>query len=251
MIRLFQLLFLTLVAAAGLASAADQQPIEDGPSFKELLANSDERSIHAVLHAFNRFRHGIFSTDTSAIEAIHNEDAPLATSLLHLARRQLNNSSTSIAQTSAASTETTTQTSGTQTSTATATGSSTTSTSESTTTSESTPSVTVFTSSGVTVSSTLSTSTTTSQGQAEGSTYTSVENPFTSTYKQTTTLPNGSLSTFTSFTVIQPSVVVGPSGTSTIGSAPGLQTGGAAPTQGLALEMLALVGGAAAVAMVL
>jgi hypothetical protein len=74
--------------------------------------------------------------------------------------------------------------------------------------------------------------------------------PYTSTFKSTTTLPNGEQSTITSITVVHPTETNREVATAT-GAAPGLQTDNAASTAGLARELFVMVGGAAMVAMAL
>lgn len=70
------------------------------------------------------------------------------------------------------------------------------------------------------------------------------DQPFTSTFQSTTTLPNGSLSTVTDVAVVHPTPGSGNTPT------PGLQNGGVAPTA-LTKEIVALMGGAVIVAMAL
>ena len=79
-----------------------------------------------------------------------------------------------------------------------------------------------------------------------------------STVLQTTTLPDGSRSTITAVTIVNAPVTssdslaapTGPAGaSSTTSAAPGLQSGAASATQGLKLEMFAMIGGAFMVAM--
>ena len=62
-------------------------------------------------------------------------------------------------------------------------------------------------------------------------------------------MPDGSLSTITSVTVITPTAAHKTS-TTTVGK-PGLQTGAAAMATGMAREVVAMVGGAVVVAMAL
>ncbi|KAB8237469.1 putative GPI anchored cell wall protein (Dan4) [Aspergillus alliaceus] len=74
--------------------------------------------------------------------------------------------------------------------------------------------------------------------------------PYTSTFKSTTTLPNGEQSTITSITVVHPTETNHEVATKT-GAAPGLQTDNAASTTGLTRELFVMIGGAAMVAMAL
>ena len=94
MIRLFHFLFVLLftsiaVAASPTDNSATESHNHDQASLRELMENIDESSIHNALHLLSdKFRHGVFPTDTNAIEALHKEDASLATSLLKYAKRQ-------------------------------------------------------------------------------------------------------------------------------------------------------------------
>jgi hypothetical protein len=63
-------------------------------------------------------------------------------------------------------------------------------------------------------------------------------------------MPNGSVSTITSITVIHPTAT-GSSDSSGSTARPGLQTGGASLTAGLTREVFAILGGAIMVAMAL
>jgi hypothetical protein len=252
----FLLVFLVAsVFAATETDDAGRQP-EDQTPFQELLKQSDKNAIHVALHSLSdKFRHGVFATDTNAIEAIHNEDAPLATHLLKLARRQGvdgNNATTTATRSptsqtsvvtppaSESSSEATTSQSGFSTTISVATTVTTASTSASST-SVSTAGPTTLTTSA-SPSTTTTAATTTSPG---------ITTPITSTYKQTTTLPNGSLSTFTAVTVVQPTQGgQGGGAVATATTTPSLQSG-ACTTHGLTMEVLALLGGAIAVAMAL
>ena len=63
----------------------------------QIIDNVDESSIHSILHKLApKFKHGIFSKDRNAIEQVHSENPPLATSLLSLARRQSNATASSL-----------------------------------------------------------------------------------------------------------------------------------------------------------
>lgn len=62
---------------------------KDIQAFKKLLAQVDPPSLHEALHSFSpkKFKHGMFQTDHTAVEAIHNEEPSLATSIINLAKR--------------------------------------------------------------------------------------------------------------------------------------------------------------------
>lgn len=74
--------------------------------------------------------------------------------------------------------------------------------------------------------------------------------PYTSTYKITTTLPDGQQSTVTAVTVVHPTETAREVATGTKAS-PGLQTDSAASANGFAREFALMMGGAAVVAMAL
>jgi hypothetical protein len=103
-----------------------------------------------------------------------------------------------------------------------------------------------------TAKSTSSTSSTSSEStSSQTSEHTSQTSLTTSTFKSTSTLPDGSLITLTSVTVITPAAATN-GGSSTNTARPGLQTGNAAaPTAGVAREVVAMIGGAVMVAMAL
>jgi len=93
-------------------------------SFQELLNSVSDASLHDVLvNVYGRYKHGIFREDRTAMQAVHDDNAAIATSLVELARRQNPNVTSVTADSSTATvvvvptTETTTvmQTSGTNT----------------------------------------------------------------------------------------------------------------------------------------
>jgi len=76
--------------------------------------------------------------------------------------------------------------------------------------------------------------------------------PSSSTMVSVTTLPDGSVSTFTSLVVVTPSRTTGSTGrASSTSQNPSLQGGAASATVGLKKQMLAMLGGAVVVAMAL
>lgn len=106
------------------------------------------------------------------------------------------------------------------------------------------------------VPSTLSTATSSSsstsshESTSHSTEHTSQTSLTTSTFKSTSTRADGSFTTLTSVTVITPAAATG--GSETNAARPGLQTGNAAaPTAGVAREVVAMVGGAMMVAMAL
>ena len=69
---------------------ADKENLSDLEAFQQLLEQVDPPALHAALHDYSpkKFKHGVFKEDRTAVEAVHSLDAPLATSILSLARRQ-------------------------------------------------------------------------------------------------------------------------------------------------------------------
>ncbi|KAI1464630.1 uncharacterized protein F4812DRAFT_161307 [Daldinia caldariorum] len=253
--RHFLTLFLSLLVTAGLASAVLHQTpsgeetarsetehvvVRDDSTFSRLLNSASPRAIHEFLHAYfpGTYKHGVYDSDRSAMEAVHANDPELATSIVQMAKRQSSNetitttatsatadSSSSSSSSSAAPTSDSTTTQETSTSVE-----STTHTSESTTestsaaTSESTSDAPTSTSNSVTttVTSTTrdSTTTSTSESSAEttsipGTTLTTATTPTTPTSAPTTTrahrtstftstLPGGAKTTITSVEVVTP-----------------------------------------------
>ena len=58
-------------------------------SFQELLNSVSDASLHDVLiSVYQKYRHGVFMEDRTAMQAVHDDDAAMATSLIELARRQ-------------------------------------------------------------------------------------------------------------------------------------------------------------------
>ncbi|TLD30952.1 hypothetical protein PspLS_02552 [Pyricularia sp. CBS 133598] len=63
---------------------------EETGSFPCLLNAVSSEALHDVLHRYfpKRFKDGIYESDKNAMEAVHREDASLATSLVKIAKRQ-------------------------------------------------------------------------------------------------------------------------------------------------------------------
>merc|ERR1711939_921387 len=75
-------------------SSADRQ------RFQELLDSVDPSALHNVLHAAeDKYRHGIFKEDRTAMEVVHEENAEVATSLVELAKRHAGNNTTTTVET--------------------------------------------------------------------------------------------------------------------------------------------------------
>lgn len=70
----------------------DKETLADLEAFQRLLDQVDPPALHAALHKHSpkKFEHGIFQEDRTAVEAVHREDASLATKIasLALAKRQ-------------------------------------------------------------------------------------------------------------------------------------------------------------------
>ncbi|MCJ1246196.1 hypothetical protein MMC30_003401 [Trapelia coarctata] len=68
---------------------ADREALSDLEAFQQLLDQVDPPALHAALHDFTpkKFKHGVFKEDRTAVEAVHRDDASMATSILALAKR--------------------------------------------------------------------------------------------------------------------------------------------------------------------
>ncbi|KAL9105132.1 MAG: hypothetical protein Q9187_008822, partial [Circinaria calcarea] len=68
----------------------DKEALADLEAFQRLLDQVDPPALHAALHKHSpkKFEHGIFKEDRTAVEAVHREDASLATKIASLAKRQ-------------------------------------------------------------------------------------------------------------------------------------------------------------------
>lgn len=239
--------------------------------FQRLLAEIDESSIHAALHRWSsKFQDGVFNRDRTALEAIHAENAPVATSLIRLAKRQDN---TTISTSASPDPPPTTTSPDDDTP-------STTPEPDSPSTSNTSPAPPPATSNGVIQPVTTRTTATrapttqavavstppsatpiaTTSGRVvfsvSNSQLTTVEaseevvsfTPASSTVLSTFTLPDGQLSTQTSVTVVDAPVTGGgvgaPAATGAGAGNPGLQQGIASATRSVWKEVVAVVGGA-------
>ncbi|KAI0123085.1 hypothetical protein BJ170DRAFT_124925 [Xylariales sp. AK1849] len=74
---------------------------QEESSFAKLLSSASPVTLHRLLHTYfpGTFKHGVYPSDESAVEAVHSNDAALAISLVQLARRQDNSSTTGSAST--------------------------------------------------------------------------------------------------------------------------------------------------------
>lgn len=68
-----------------------------GSSFSRLLEAVSPESLHDLLHEYlpDTYKHGVYPSEKHALEAIHRENAALATSIMQLARRDLNGTTSS------------------------------------------------------------------------------------------------------------------------------------------------------------
>jgi len=298
---LFSTLLLTTLATPGPAEQSNSAV--DWDLFHRLLESVDDQSIHAILHSLApKFKHGVFSKDRSAIEQVHSENPPLATSLIHLAKRQSNStvtSSISPASSSIASVESSLSSVATSLSSAassltslqsslkttiTSAQASQSSASASLTSAEGSLSSELAASSAFTASTkpaptSLALAPTTPSGatpvatskgavvfsSSGGGLVTVASSTAFITYSRsrsevlsTYTLPNGQLTTATSVVVVNAPITAsidsspGTAGAaSTTGSSAGLQSGASGPNQPRILEAALMLGGVAAIAMLL
>ncbi|EGO61153.1 hypothetical protein NEUTE1DRAFT_116004 [Neurospora tetrasperma FGSC 2508] len=65
----------------------------EGENLQSLLDAASKDSLHNILHkAFpGRFQHGVWESEKQAIEAVHRDNAPLATAVLRMAKRDDSN----------------------------------------------------------------------------------------------------------------------------------------------------------------
>lgn len=83
----------------------DKEALADLEAFQRLLDQVDPPALHAALHKHSpkKFEHGIFKEDRTAVEAVHREDASLATKIASLAKRQNPGNGSSVVVTTATS----------------------------------------------------------------------------------------------------------------------------------------------------
>ncbi|KAL9617662.1 MAG: hypothetical protein Q9160_007579 [Pyrenula sp. 1 TL-2023] len=257
-------LLTTLACSQEPRPAARPRGHVDQDSFQRLLSDVSDDSIHSVLHDWApKFRDGVFSKDRTAIEAVHSENARLATRLVNLAKRQGsggNSTSPSPSPSPSPSTSTppgsSSQGSGSTTAGPTTTPSAvTTSTTLAPASSPSSASPISTDSNGVVFSS-INGGKTTVPTSSKPVTY----RPQSSTVLSTSTLPDGSQSTLTSVTVVNapdsgpaaaPTGDVGSGGSGSGSGGPSLQTGSATANKGYGKEVALVLGGAMVVAMAL
>jgi hypothetical protein len=281
-----------LLAALASPTLQPADTAVDWDLFHRLVDNVDESSIHSILHKLApKFKHGIFSKDRSAIEQVHSENPPLATSLLSLARRASNATATTTSSlssaasslSSAASSLSSAASSATSSSASAAAASSVSSQEASLTSAQGSVSSALAASSARTASTvppptSLALAPTTPNGatavatKTGGVVYSSSGGGLVTvassiafvTYQRssqeilsTYTLPNGQLTTATSVVVVNAPITgsVETAGTAgaaqTTGGGAGLQSGAACTSRGHLKEIALVLGGAAVVAMAL
>lgn len=84
-----------------------EEAAADMAAFQQLLKEVDENALHAALHDYSptKFKHGVFREDRTALEAVHQENAAVATKLISLAKRANEPNNTTSAEASATSTQ--------------------------------------------------------------------------------------------------------------------------------------------------
>ncbi|KAI1498478.1 hypothetical protein F5X99DRAFT_321818 [Biscogniauxia marginata] len=69
---------------------------QDESSFARLLTSASPEALHQLLHNYlPSYRHGIYDSDHSALEAVHENDPELASSIVEMVKRQSGNDTTS------------------------------------------------------------------------------------------------------------------------------------------------------------
>ncbi|KAL1903123.1 hypothetical protein Sste5346_000407 [Sporothrix stenoceras] len=81
----------------GAAVVVAEGAVPTGSSFSRLLEAVSPESLHDLLHEYlpDTYKHGVYPSEKHALEAIHRENAALATSIIQLARRDLNSTTSS------------------------------------------------------------------------------------------------------------------------------------------------------------
>lgn len=277
------LLFFLLAVGIVAVTLNDRLPPRPGAfqekqRFEELLNTVDPSALHEVLHENmkDKYQHGVFEKDKAAVEAIHQQNAEVAESLIELAKRQATGSGNGTVVTSTAVTTTDTVVTSTESITSTPSSVSTTpvqsqsstvaptsqrststpesstpsSTPESTVTKVSTSSASTTTSvpasrsesTPVSTSPTPTSQASTSSSEPESGSGTNTSPMTSRTTVYTTTLANGAATTVTSVTIVpagQADQTTGGTSPSKTGSGGSLQTGGSAKVE---FELSALLG---------
>lgn len=92
----FVILTITYTSAAAIQSRNGHGTTIDEIRFQELLDTVSDASLHKVLEQYisSKYQPGVYEKDRTAMQAVHQEDAAVATSLVELAKRQNNASMT-------------------------------------------------------------------------------------------------------------------------------------------------------------
>jgi hypothetical protein len=79
-----------LLTAIALPTGRENHEVAiDWDTFRSLIADMDDHSIHSILHSLPKYKHGAFENDSRAMEVVYSEDPALATSLVKLAKRKI------------------------------------------------------------------------------------------------------------------------------------------------------------------
>jgi len=241
-----------------------ENSIVDWDQFHAILDSIDTAAIHHALHSLSpKFKDGVFSKDRSAIEQVHSENPAIASKLVHIARRNTGNSTSSTPAPSPSTPEQSSavaQSSSRAASVSSALSSAiyastvppaTTIVVAPTTPHSATP---VATTSDAVIFSSFGGGLVTVTSSAEAVDFT----PSTSTHFFYTTLPNGRLQTQTSVVIVNAPMThdggdaqaatgsAGSAATTGSSSNPGLQSGASRLTRGFVTEIVLMLGGAAA-----
>ncbi|KAI9823776.1 MAG: hypothetical protein M1832_002333 [Thelocarpon impressellum] len=242
MVRLSLFASSALLALAMASPRERRQAKDDTSAFQSLLNAVSDSSLHAALHeGLDKFSHGVFMDDRTAVEAVHRDNAAAATSLINKAKRQLasNETTASVPSTTPTSASTIIQPSSETTASVIPTSTALTTSSEGSSAPSSTPTATV--------SSTESTPSSTTDSPTGSTPSTTPTRSSTRTFLSTSTLPNGSRSTVTAVTVVggggnDAAGATAGAGSATAGT-PGLQSGAAVARYGGVGGVQVVIGG--------
>ncbi|KAI2623381.1 hypothetical protein GGR54DRAFT_51428 [Hypoxylon sp. NC1633] len=118
----FLTLLFGLFITAGLANAVfNKQPSahesaksdidhivhRDDSTFSRLLSSASPQALHSFLHTYfpTTYKHGIYDSDHAAMEAVHETDPELATSIVQMAKRQQSSNETTTSTTTSFATD--------------------------------------------------------------------------------------------------------------------------------------------------
>ena len=89
MVLVTALAVVTFVFAQPSPQTSEQHDVNSRQEFKDLLEALPEDSLHTALHLHPQFRDGVYEKYKSAVEAVHQDNPPLATRLLAIAALDL------------------------------------------------------------------------------------------------------------------------------------------------------------------